>query len=141
MSAKSSKQTWLVQSSSGDLGPFNLQQLQQLASRGSLNRSSLLREVRSTSWIRADQIPSIFDTGLVATTSAARREPASSRSTGSNHETVARELPRQPPSMPKVPRAEVNESKVSTGLLVGAASMIAYGGVFCGRDVLYVHGE
>lgn len=125
MSAQSSKQTWLVQSSSGDLGPFNLQQLQQLASRGSLNRSSLLREVRSTSWIRADQIPSIFDTGLVATTSAARREPESGHNTGSHHETVAQQSTRQPPSMPKLPRAEVNESKVSTGLIVGAASMIA----------------
>jgi len=119
MTISNTKQTWLVQSSRGDLGPFSLQQLQQLASRGSLNRSSLLHETKSTSWIRADQIPSIFDIGLTATTSSANRASAS------NHDTVTHGSNGQPPAVPKMQSVAVGESSVSMGLIVGAASMVA----------------
>lgn len=59
-----SERTWLLQTPEGLAGPFALAQLSQLALQGTVNKASLLRESTSNTWIRASQIPAIFETQL-----------------------------------------------------------------------------
>ncbi len=112
MSSPDSKRAWYVQSSRGDLGPFALQQLQQLAARGTLNRSSLLRETKSTAWIRASQIPSIFDVNLGE--NAALMNPTSNSTVG----------PSQPPAIARKSTEQSGSDNIPAGLILGAASML-----------------
>ena len=113
MSSPDSKRAWLVQSSRGDLGPFTLQQLQQLAARGTLNRSSLLREVKSTAWIRASQIPSIFNSGENENTASVNPNTSSATS------------PSRPPVIAHRSPEQMTRDSVPAGVIVGAASMLA----------------
>lgn len=113
MNSSDSKRAWLVQSSRGDLGPFTLQQLQQLASRGTLNRSSLLRDTKSTGWIRASQIPSIFNASVEESTTIVTPQLHS----------VSR--PNQPPSISQKPIDAKSNDAAFAGVIVGAASMLA----------------
>lgn len=97
----------------GDLGPFTLQQLQQLAARGTLNRSTLLRETKSTVWIRASQVPSIFDTNERGNTAFV------------NASTNSATGPSQPPTIARKSTEQKGRDGVPAGVIVGAASMLA----------------
>ena len=113
MSSQDSKRAWLVQTSSGDLGPFTLQQLQQLAARGSLNRSSLLRNTKSTGWTRAEQIPSIFEAHV------------SAHPVASDAKAVSQSGVNQPPSIPEKSIVSARGAGISVRVIVGATSMVA----------------
>lgn len=59
-----SERTWLLQTPDGLAGPFTLAQLSQFAYQGTVNQASLLRESTSNTWVRASQIPAIFEAPL-----------------------------------------------------------------------------
>ncbi len=113
MSSQSSKQAWRVQTSRGELGPFSLSQLQKLAQLGTITRNSLLRDTKSTSWIRAEQIPSIFD--LQASDSG------SAEINSANVPSVA-----QPPSIPYKSSSETDaRTDVPVAAIVSVSSGVA----------------
>lgn len=55
------ERTWLLQTPEGTAGPFPLAKLSQLAHQGVVNKASLLKQSTSHPWIRASQIPAIFE--------------------------------------------------------------------------------
>lgn len=59
-----SERTWSLQTPEGLAGPYTLAHLSQLAHQGAVNKASLLRESTSNTWVRASQIPAIFEARL-----------------------------------------------------------------------------
>ncbi len=111
---------WYVQSSQGELGPYSLTQLQQLAGRGAIHRGSLLRSARSSSWIRAEQMPSIFSNAPIRT---------------NNPQLVNQEANKQsrPPALPKattetgMPLKEIGQAQtILVASIVGGISFLIF---------------
>lgn len=77
-----SERTWLLQTPQGLAGPFTLAQLSQFAHQGAVNKASLLKESASSTWVRASQIPAIFEARLPI-----ERPPKSSPADNTNQST------------------------------------------------------
>jgi len=58
---------WLIQSGSEPAGPYSLAQLRALAQCGRISRSTLIRDLRSSSWLVASQLPELFQQVVLTT--------------------------------------------------------------------------
>lgn len=58
--SRDAEKCWLIQSGSEPAGPYSLAQLRMLANSGRIARSTLIRDLHSSSWLVAGQLPELF---------------------------------------------------------------------------------
>ncbi len=61
---------WSVRTEEGVAGPFTIEQLRMMVKQGTLDRHSLIRAEGSATWMRAGQIPVIFQAATTTETAA-----------------------------------------------------------------------
>lgn len=66
---------WLIQSGSEPAGPYSLAQLRSLALSGRIARSTLIRDLQSSGWLVAGQLPELFQQSVPTTNVAGRPKP------------------------------------------------------------------
>jgi len=74
---------WLIQSGSEPAGPYSLAQLRRLARSGRISRATLIRDLRTSDWLVAGQLPEIFQQAAPATTAADQAKPKPMQTTPS----------------------------------------------------------
>lgn len=66
---------WLIQSGSEPAGPYSFAQLRSLARNGRIARNTLIRDLRSSGWFVAGQLPELFLQTLPAVKGADQAKP------------------------------------------------------------------
>lgn len=72
---------WLIQSGSEPAGPYSLAQLRSLARSGRIARSTLIRDLRSSGWLVAGQLPELFQQAVPAIKAADQAKPTRQQTT------------------------------------------------------------
>jgi S1-C subfamily serine protease len=66
---------WLIQSGSEPAGPYSLAQLRSLARNGRIARSTLIRDLQSSGWLVAGQLPELFQQAVPTIKAADKPKP------------------------------------------------------------------
>ena len=122
------EKSWLIQSGSEPAGPYSLAQLRSLARSGRIARSTLIRDLHSSGWLVAGQLPELFQQSVptvkvAGQAKATQRQTTSSRPASSASPASPDRVSILPPSLKSISQqttSATNRSAIIVAAIAGA---------------------